>query len=155
MTSSDTIALLALVVALISFWLSYRNARESRLLVVAEKFSRARLQMLQMLLKIEDMALFVKAAAARDDRDPTQRTRRQLFVEELETMRVRAQQLSDNLSSASEFDPLIVEKNLRTVSDLTALFSSLEERFEKVKAAGFVLAEPPARKTADWPVSSN
>lgn len=37
MTSTDMIALLALVVSLISFWLSYRSTRLSRLLSTAEK----------------------------------------------------------------------------------------------------------------------
>lgn len=37
LTATDTIALLAIAISLISFWLSYRSARLSRLLSAAEK----------------------------------------------------------------------------------------------------------------------
>lgn len=153
MNTTDTIALLALAVSLVSFWLSYRSARESKRLSAAERISGAHLQMLDVLLKTKDMLLFAKAASARNDRDDTQRERLNLLIDVLETTSEQARQAVENLSNTSECDPTSIEKKLRVVSEVAAYSSSIVDRFEKLKVDGFVLAEPPARfQNGSWTI---
>ena len=54
MTTSDQIALLALIVSLISFWLSYRLSHSSRLLATAEKRSQVHISLVETLLHAQE-----------------------------------------------------------------------------------------------------
>ena len=60
MQTSDTIAFLALAVSLISFWLSYRAARLSKLVVAAEKRTQAHAILLGVLLEAEELLRLVR-----------------------------------------------------------------------------------------------
>lgn len=55
MGTSDTIALLALVISLISFWLSYRAAQLSKKVIAAEKRTQSHSILIGVLLEAEEL----------------------------------------------------------------------------------------------------
>ena len=60
MQTSDIVALLALVVSLISFWLSYRAARLGKLVAAAEKRTQSHAILLGVLLEAEELLRLVR-----------------------------------------------------------------------------------------------
>jgi len=60
MQISDVIASLALVVSLVSFWLSYRSARLTKLVAAAEKRTQAHSILVAVLLEAQDLQNVVR-----------------------------------------------------------------------------------------------
>lgn len=139
MTSSDKIALLALAVSLISFWLSYRSTRLSKLLSAAEKRSQAHIVLLDTLLhgqmlhsiflEVQEKARAISALPAKD--------------KDLEELRVRIFQILDErvvghhlllkniekglelLKSGNINDPVLLEKCKLRVNEISLQMKSL------------------------------
>jgi hypothetical protein len=60
MQTSDIVALLALVVSLVSFWLSYRAARLIKLVAAAEKRTQSHVILIGVLLEAEELLRIVR-----------------------------------------------------------------------------------------------
>jgi hypothetical protein len=71
MSTSDTVASLALVVSLISFWLSYRAARLSKRVAAAEKRTQAHSVLVGTLLEVQSLLALVRSATEYKDKDVT------------------------------------------------------------------------------------
>lgn len=61
MSTSDIIASLALIIALVSFWLSYRAARLEKMVSAAEKRTQAHSILVGVLLEAEELLSLVRA----------------------------------------------------------------------------------------------
>ncbi len=64
MASSDIIALLALAISLVSFWLSYRTVRLTKSVAAAEKRTQAHSTLVGVLLEAEEMLSAVRTGMA-------------------------------------------------------------------------------------------
>lgn len=64
MATSDIIALLALAISLVSFWLSYRASRLTKIVAAAEKRTQAHSTLVGVLLEAQELLSTVRAAVA-------------------------------------------------------------------------------------------
>lgn len=71
MSASDIIASLALVISLVSFWLSYRAARLTKMVSAAEKRTQAHSILVGVLLEAEEFLSLVRAGAAYEGTNAT------------------------------------------------------------------------------------
>ena len=71
MSASDIIASLALVISLVSFWLSYRAARLTKMVSAAEKRTQVHSILVGVLLEAEEFLSLVRAGAAYEGTNAT------------------------------------------------------------------------------------
>lgn len=169
MTSSDKIALLALAVSLISFWLSYRSTRLSKLLSAAEKRSQAHIVLLDTLLhgqmlhstflKVQEKARAISALPAKDEN--LERVRAKIFqildesVVDHHLLLKNIEERLESLSSENINDPVLLEKyklhvdeiNLKmknltsNISDLERHMNDLETHSTEVSKSSILLPD--------------
>jgi hypothetical protein len=140
MSTSDTIASLALVVALISFWLSYRAARLSNRVAAAEKRTQAYSVLVGTLLEAQSLHALVRSATEYKGKDVTFPTslkdvEAQLadmtanITKRLEWLRGKG---SDDPVSLEEYKAYVLEVDSR-IKQVAPMIRGLEVRLKEPK----------------------
>jgi hypothetical protein len=71
MNTSDTIAALALVISLVSFWLSYRAAQLAKTVSAAEKRTQAHSILVSALLEVQELLALIRGGVMCKESDAT------------------------------------------------------------------------------------
>jgi hypothetical protein len=122
MSTSDTIASLALVVALISFWLSYRAARLSNRVAAAEKRTQAYSVLVGTLLEAQSLHALVRSATEYKGKDVT-------FPTSLKDVEAQG---SDDPVSLEEYKAYVLEVDSR-IKQVAPMIRGLEVRLKEPK----------------------
>ena len=109
MTTSDQVALLALVISLVSFWLSYRAHKDAQRVSAAEKRTEAHAVLMRVLLEAHDLRDCVQVAVDNDTVEPQFRERLAVVQNKLLQMVGSLEQRLEWLRSGKSSDPLQLE----------------------------------------------
>jgi len=110
MSTSDTIAILALAVSLISFWLSYRNTRFTRILAAAEKRTQTRSVLVETLLEVNELLSLVRIATNYKGTDVVFPDGLENVEKELATMAAKIPKRLNWLRDGGNTDPVKLEE---------------------------------------------
>jgi len=110
MSTSDIISSLALVISLVSFWLSYRAARLAKMVTAAEKRTQAHSILVGVLLEAEELLSLVRAGTAYKGTDVTLPEGLERIESQLATMTERIPERLNWLREKSSDDPVRLEE---------------------------------------------
>lgn len=110
MQTSDTISLLALVVSLVSFWLSYRATRLSKLAAAAEKRTQSHAILVGVMLEAEDLLRLVRKFLNYKGSEITEPTGMNGIESQLTAMTKSIPMRLEWLRSAVSDDPVVLEE---------------------------------------------
>jgi hypothetical protein len=110
MQTSDMISLLALLVSLISFWLSYRATRFSKLVLAAEKRTQSHAILVGVLLEAEELLRLVRKVLNCKGSEVTPPPGLSQIESQLATMADSIPKRLDWLRTAGSDDPVVLEE---------------------------------------------
>lgn len=110
MGTSDIIASLALIISLVSFWLSYRAARLTKLASAAEKRTQAHSILVGVLLEAENLLSLVRTGTKYKGTDVTLPNGLSGIESQLATMIERISERLNWLREKTNDDPVLLEE---------------------------------------------
>lgn len=110
MSASDIIASLALVISLVSFWLSYRAARLAKMVSAAEKRTQAHSILVGVLLEAEELLSLVRAVAICGGSEVTLPERFGEMESQLAAITERIPERLNWLREQNSEDPVLLEE---------------------------------------------